>query len=313
FFTGIAANGDANCSQPSAANLSNGTSGTGAVLLASAPSMSNAVVNQAANNNDVLSGKRATDSSPTGNFMHFTDFAALNDLFKVDVAGNVAANSFSGDGSGLTGISGANVSNIPNTALQHSSVTINTGSGLSGGGSLSLGGALTLSNTGVLSVASGNTGISIGGTASNPTVANTGVLSFNGSTGAVNGVSSVSSGNVGIAIGGTTADPTVSNAGVLSNVAGAGISVNNGGVGNVTITNNGVLAVGASGALSSSGGQTPSISLTGVVAVVNGGTGSTAQNFVDLSTAQSVAGNKTFTGSFLTGNATINQAANNTD
>src|SRR5205085_3037264 len=170
FSTGIAANGDANCSQPSAANLSNGTSGSGAVLLASAPTMSDAVVNQAANNNDVLSGKRATDSSPTGNFMHFTDFAALNDLFKVDVAGNVAANSFSGDGSGLTGISGANVSNIPNTALQHSSVTINTGSGLSGGGSLSLGGTLTLSNAGVLSVASGNAGISIGGTASNPTV-----------------------------------------------------------------------------------------------------------------------------------------------
>src|SRR5207253_873480 len=145
-----------------------------------------------------------------------------------------AAHSFSGDGSALTGISGANVSNIPNSALQNSSVTITTGAGLSGGGSLSLGDTLTLSNTGVLSVASGNAGISIAGTASHPMVANTGVLSFNGSTGAVNGVNSVTPGNAGIAIGGTAANPTVSNAGVLSNVAGAGISVS-GATGNVTI------------------------------------------------------------------------------
>lgn len=34
----------------------------------------------------------------------------------------------------------------------------------------------------------------------------------------------------------------------------------------------------------------------GVVPVANGGTGSSIQNFVDLSTAQTVAGNKSFTG-----------------
>jgi hypothetical protein len=36
--------------------------------------------------------------------------------------------------------------------------------------------------------------------------------------------------------------------------------------------------------------------VSGIVAVVNGGTGSATQNFVDLSTAQTVAGDKTFTG-----------------
>lgn len=36
--------------------------------------------------------------------------------------------------------------------------------------------------------------------------------------------------------------------------------------------------------------------VTGVVAVANGGTGSSTQNFVDLTTNQTVAGNKTFTG-----------------
>ncbi|MCX6278488.1 MAG: hypothetical protein NT004_10360 [Bacteroidetes bacterium] len=36
--------------------------------------------------------------------------------------------------------------------------------------------------------------------------------------------------------------------------------------------------------------------ITGTVAIANGGTGSTTQNFVDLTTAQTVAGNKTFSG-----------------
>lgn len=36
--------------------------------------------------------------------------------------------------------------------------------------------------------------------------------------------------------------------------------------------------------------------VTGVVAIANGGTGSATQNFVDLTTAQTVAGNKTFSG-----------------
>ena len=58
------------------------------------------------------------------------------------------------------------LSNIPNSALTNSSVTVNTGSGLSGGGSVALGGSLTISNTGVTSItgtsnqviASGSTG-----------------------------------------------------------------------------------------------------------------------------------------------------------
>lgn len=36
--------------------------------------------------------------------------------------------------------------------------------------------------------------------------------------------------------------------------------------------------------------------VTGIVAIANGGTGSATQNFVDLTTAQIIAGNKTFTG-----------------
>jgi hypothetical protein len=50
--------------------------------------------------------------------------------------------------------------------------------------------------------------------------------------------------------------------------------------------------------------------VTGTVAIANGGTGSTTQNFVDLTTNQaSIAGNKTFTGTTTdTGNSLIAQA-----
>ncbi len=55
-----------------------------------------------------------------------------------------------------------------------------------------------------------------------------------------------------------------------------------------------VTSVTASAPLSSSGGTTPNISLTGVIPITNGGTGSSTQNFVDLSTAQTIGGAKTF-------------------
>jgi hypothetical protein len=83
----------------------------------------------------------------------------------------------------------------------------------------------------------------------------------------------------------------INNTGVLSTTAGTGISIT--GTTNPTISNVGVLSVGATGVLSSSGGQTPTISL-GVVPIANGGTGSSTQNFVDLSSIQTIVGSKTF-------------------
>lgn len=55
-----------------------------------------------------------------------------------------------------------------------------------------------------------------------------------------------------------------------------------------------VTAVNASSPLNSSGGSTPTISLNGIVPIANGGTGSGTKNFVDLSSGQTVNGNKTF-------------------
>ena len=59
---------------------------------------------------------------------------------------------------------------VTNAMLANPSLTVNAGTGLSGGGSVPLGGTLNLTNTGVLSVGtSAGSGI-LGGTAANPTV-----------------------------------------------------------------------------------------------------------------------------------------------
>ena len=60
---------------------------------------------------------------------------------------------------------------VTNSMLQNSSLTINTGAGLSGGGTLALGASLSLSNTGVLGVGTATgSGILVGGTAANPSL-----------------------------------------------------------------------------------------------------------------------------------------------
>lgn len=62
--------------------------------------------NQLANGNDVIYGKRVTDSGSTGNFLRFQNQTASSDLFKVDVAGNttVAGNLVVASTSGTDGI-----------------------------------------------------------------------------------------------------------------------------------------------------------------------------------------------------------------
>lgn len=51
-----------------------------------------------------------------------------------------------------------------------------------------------------------------------------------------------------------------------------------------------------SSAVANATSATTAGNVTGIVAIANGGTGSSTKNFVDLTTAQTIAGNKTFTG-----------------
>jgi Repeat of unknown function (DUF5907) len=57
-------------------------------------------LNQLANGNETIYGTRATDTSPTGNLIHFQNAAKTADLFKVDASGNVTAASFTSTASG---------------------------------------------------------------------------------------------------------------------------------------------------------------------------------------------------------------------
>jgi hypothetical protein len=127
-------------------------------------------------------------------------------------------------------------------------------------------------NTGVLSVASGGAGITVGGTPSAPTVSNTGVVSITGANA-----------GTGISIAGTATNPLITNAGVVSITsgnAGTGISIS-GTATNPTITNAGLLGLtpANNGTGISIGGTatTPIISNSGVVSITsaNAGTGIT--------------------------------------
>jgi hypothetical protein len=96
---------------------------------------------------------------------------------------------------------GGTLSNVANSALTNSSVTVTAGTGMSGGGAVALGSSVTLTNAGVTSNVAG-TGISVSGATGAVTVTNSGVtsivagtgISVSGATGAVTVTSTVSGG-----------------------------------------------------------------------------------------------------------------------
>ena len=57
---------------------------------------------QGANGTDVIYANRFTDSSPTGNYLHFQNAAKTTDIFKVDISGNLTAVGSATYGSGAT-------------------------------------------------------------------------------------------------------------------------------------------------------------------------------------------------------------------
>jgi hypothetical protein len=129
-------------------------------------------------------------------------------------------------------VSGTNVNlpagSISNTELENSSVTVNSGTGLSGGGIVPLGGSITLQNTGLLSASGIGTGIDVQTAAGAVTIENT-------------GVTGLTPGN-GISLSGSNGNVTVTNTGLLAAAAGTGIDVSTAG-GTATISNTGVTSI----------------------------------------------------------------------
>ncbi len=110
-----------------------------------------------------------------------------------------------------------------------------------------------------------------------------------------------SSGVVEIAQGGTGASTKVTAFDALSPMTTAGDLIYGGTSGSGTR-----LGVGAANTILRSNGSAPvwgavtlTTDVTGILPIANGGTGSATQNFVDLTTAQTIAGSKTFSGTTI--------------
>ena len=110
-----------------------------------------------------------------------------------------------------------------------------------------------------------------------------------------------STGVVEIAQGGTGASTKVTAFDALSPMTTAGDLIYGGTNGSGTR-----LGVGAANTILRSNGSAPvwgavtlTTDVTGILPIANGGTGSATQNFVDLTTAQTIAGSKTFSGTTI--------------
>lgn len=148
-------------------------------------------------------------------------------------------------------VTGPNVNlpagSVSNAELQNSSITINSGTGLSGGGTVALGGSITLANTGLLSASGTGAGIDVQTAAGAVTIENTGV------TGLTAGG--------GISLSGSTGNVTITNAGLLAAAAGTGIGVSTVG-GTATISNTGVTSITGTANQITASGSTGAVTLS---------------------------------------------------
>ncbi len=65
--------------------------GSGADVFGTSPTITNLTLNQAANADTALYGKRSTDTTPTGNIMQFQNNAANTNLWAIDITGSLTA------------------------------------------------------------------------------------------------------------------------------------------------------------------------------------------------------------------------------
>jgi len=126
------------------------------------------------------------DVQGTGNFTGLVTFASgqtFPGAGTVTSVGTPAAGGLTGGPITTSGALSIATAGVTNAMLQNPALTINTGTGLSGGGTEVLGGSFTLTNTGVLAVGTtSGSGILVGGTSANPSLsADTTVLATNSS------------------------------------------------------------------------------------------------------------------------------------
>jgi len=92
--SGLGSNVAAFLATPSSANLASALTdktGSGVNVFATSPTMTDAIINQAANGDTAIKSVRATDTTPTGNFLDFQTAAAAS-VYKVDRFGALTVN-----------------------------------------------------------------------------------------------------------------------------------------------------------------------------------------------------------------------------
>lgn len=149
--------------------LGNNTTGTGSIVRATSPTLITPTFNQSANNTTAITSLRFTDTSPTGNFIDFKNAAGSSSLFKVDVLGNVTGNLFTGNGSGLTNLSAANITGT----IPLGTITGLTDSNISSSAAISLSKLASVGTNNIVLVSNGSGLIS----ASSVTTTELGLLS----------------------------------------------------------------------------------------------------------------------------------------
>ena len=161
---------------------------------------------------------------------------------------------------------GTNFTNIPNSALTNSSITVTGGTGLGVSGSpVALGGTVTLSNTGVTSAVAG-TGITVSGATGAVTIGTSNIPNASLAN------SSITLGTTNVALGATATTLTG-----LTSVTSTGVTVSG-------LTANSFLYSGTSGALTSTAAPTNGQLLIGstgaapVAAALTAGTGISVTN-----------------------------------
>lgn len=234
----------------------------------------NVTANQGTNGTDALSGSRATDSTPTGNFINFKSFAGTT-LFKVDITGNIVAVS-------------ANIPSFNTTSIFQSAAALFTifdnqsgirfqipsnGSGrgvinnMAIGGGSSYGGTTQnfqkFTSSGTYTIPANVTSVKVtvvggGGAGGGSTVANNG---GGGGAGGIaikylSGLTPANTIAVTVGAGGTGVSATTGNAGSASTIASGTQTITtvtaNGGNGGFTI---GVVSAGGAGATVSTNGD----------------------------------------------------------
>ncbi len=147
---------------PSSANLAaavTGETGSGALVFGTSPTMTNVIINQAANSDTVITSTRATDTTPTGKFIDFKNAAAAT-LFSVGIDGSIVTTGTITAGSGPTVLT-SSVGKILIAAIDATG-TANASSYLRGDGSWT---AVTASPAGSDTQVQFNDGGALGGDA----------------------------------------------------------------------------------------------------------------------------------------------------